>query len=88
MIFIQYFPYVISSSDNLMSGSIDNQTDRQIDNDRGTETKYRSENEYDAQQIGIHSAPVGQPGADAHQLAICFVEFQFVFHGCVASFVR
>ena len=71
-----------------MSGSIDNQSDCQIDDDCGTEAKYRRENEYDPQQIGIHAAPIGQPGTDAHQLAIGLVEFQFVFHGSVASFVR
>ncbi len=71
-----------------MSGSVDNQSDRQIDNDRGSKTKYRREYEYDPQEIGIHPAPVRQARADAHELAVGFVEFQFVFHGSVAFFVR
>mgnify|MGYP003624480713 FL=1 len=57
-IFLPYFPYVISSSDELMPGSIDNQSNRQIDDDCRTKAKDRCENEYYPQQICIHTAPV------------------------------
>ncbi|VWX56187.1 hypothetical protein SPHINGOR109_10224 [Sphingorhabdus sp. 109] len=83
-----YFPHVISFGALQISASVHDQANREIDDNRGTESEDRRKYEYYPQQVGIHSAPVSEARADAHQLAIGFVEFKFVLHGSIAFFAR
>ena len=86
-LFVQYYPYVISYSEGLMSHLIDNQANRQVDDNGGSEAKDRGEDKNYPQQVDVHAAPLCKPRADTHQLAICFVEFQLVFHRTVSFIV-